>query len=397
MKLADRMANAKPSATLALNAKAKALAAQGVDVVAFTAGEPDFDTPDHVKAAAEAAIRRGYTKYTPTGGIPELKAAIVDRFLADQGLTYTPSQILVSCGAKHSLYNLFQALLDPGDEVVIIAPYWVSYSEMVGLAGGSSVIVHTRADDDHAVDPDAIRRALTRRTRAIVINSPCNPTGAVLSRSNLAGIAGVLHDHDCLIVSDDIYQQLAYGGREALDILQVDPDLAPRTVVVNGCSKAYSMTGWRVGYAAGPSPLIAAMGMVQDQSTSNPTSIAQYAAVAALTGPTDQLSAMRAEFDTRRQVMLSRLRAIEGVRCSEPFGAFYAFPDVSALLGRHFAGMRVDSTTQLADLLLSEARLAVVPGEPFAAPGHLRLSFATSMPTIERGVKRLAEFAGALA
>ncbi len=392
IRLSARVNAIQPSATLALSAKAKALAAQGVDIAGFTAGEPDFDTPEHIKEAAKEAIRRGFTKYTPTGGIPELKKAVVEKMLRDLALAFDPAQVLVSVGAKHSLYNLFQALLDPGDEVIVIAPYWVSYPDMVALAGGRAVIVETRPDDGYAPDPAALRRALTPRTRAIVINSPSNPTGAVYERGHLAAIADALRGHDCLVVSDDIYESLVYGGRKFTSLVHVAPDLAPRMVVVNGCSKAYAMTGWRIGYAAGPTPLIAAMQKVQDQSTSNPTSISQVAAVAALTGPTDDLARMVAEFDVRRKRLVAALNAIDGVTCPEPFGAFYVFPSVRALFGRRYKGAPVTSSVQMSEILLSDFRVAAVPGAPFGAEGHLRLSFATSMAVIEKGVARLAEF-----
>ncbi|MFY0577624.1 pyridoxal phosphate-dependent aminotransferase [Cystobacter fuscus] len=289
MNLANRLKAIKPSPTLALNAKAKALAAQGVDVVSFAAGEPDFDTPDFIKQAAIDALNKGFTKYTPTAGIPELREAICAKLERDNHLTFAPEQVLVSVGAKHSLYNIFQALLNEGDEVIILSPYWVSYPDMVQLAGGKPVIIETREEDGFAPDPEAIRKALSPRTKALIINSPSNPSGVVLSRDTLAKIADAVRGHECLLVSDDIYEKLLYTG-EFANIGNVAPDLVPRLVVVNGMSKAFSMTGWRLGYTAGPKWLIAGMQMIQDQSTSNPSSFSQKAAVAALKGPSPSSS-----------------------------------------------------------------------------------------------------------
>jgi aspartate aminotransferase len=389
----SRRANAiKPSPTLSLNARAKALSAQGKDVVGLAAGEPDFDTPEHIKQAAIAALNKGYTKYTPTGGIPELKAAICRKLETENGLVYTPEQVLVSVGAKHSLYNCFQALLDEGDEVVIFTPYWVSYPDMVLLAGGVPVVVPTSAAAGFVPTSDDVRRALTPRTRAVIVNSPSNPSGAVLNGAALEGLASAVRDHDCLIVTDDIYEKLIYGGQKFLNIANVAPELISRTVVINGLSKSASMTGWRIGYAAGGKDLIAAMNKIQDQSTSNPTSIAQWAAVAALTGPQEPMQRMVLEFDSRRRHLVAALNAIEGVRCDAPMGAFYAFPDFKGVLGRKYKGEVLGTSTRLAEALLTDFLLAAVPGAPFGAEGHLRLSFATSIATLDKGLERLREF-----
>lgn len=393
MKLSRRANSIQPSATLALNARARAMKAEGKDVVGFAAGEPDFDTPEHVKQAAIEAIQGGFTKYTPTGGIPELKQAICRKLKDDNGLDYAPENILVSVGAKHSLYNVFQALLDEGDEVVIFTPYWVSYPDMVKLAGGTPVFVQTRAEEGFAPRPEELKAALTPRTKAIVINSPSNPSGAVLSREALEKIAEVVRGHDCLVVTDDIYEKLIYGGQKFHNIVDVAPDLKARTVVVNGLSKSHSMTGWRIGYTAAEKALIAAMQKIQDQSTSNPTSIAQKAAVAALTGPQEPVQKMVEEFDKRRRYMVDALNAIPGVKCPEPLGAFYAFPDVSELCKRTYKGQAIGTVDKLAELLLTEFLVAAVPGSPFGAPGFLRFSFATSMELIEKGIGRVAEFA----
>ncbi len=396
MNLSRRLAAIKPSPTLALNAKAKALAASGADVVGFAAGEPDFDTPEFVKDAAIAALKAGFTKYTATGGIPELKVAIAQKLKQDNQLEYTPEQILVSCGAKHSLYNLFQALLNEGDEVIILAPYWVSYPDMVRLAGGEPVILQTDAARNYAPTAEQIRKALTPKTRAIIINSPSNPTGAVLSREALVEIASAVKDHSCLIVTDDIYEKLLYVPGPFLNVANVAPELAPRTVVVNGMSKSYSMTGWRLGYAAGPKELIAAMQMIQDQSTSNANSITQKAGLAALQGPKDALTAMVAEYKARRDLFVNGLNAISGVTCRLPEGAFYVFPNIQGLLGKTFKGKAVTGSVQMSEILLDEFRVAAVPGLPFGAEGYLRMSFVTSRATIEKGLARLREFAASL-
>jgi aspartate aminotransferase len=396
MQLAKRVKAIKPSPTLALNAKAKALAAKGVDVVSFAAGEPDFDTPKFIKDAAIAALNAGFTKYTATGGIPELKAAIAKKLVKDNKLEYTAEQILVSDGAKHSLYNLFQALLSPGDEVIIFAPYWVSYPDMVALADGKPVIIETSAEEGYAPDPRELRNALSARTRAVVLNSPCNPTGAVLSRAALSKVADALKGHDCLLVTDDIYEKLLYVPGPFENIANVAPELAARTVVVNGFSKAYAMTGWRLGYAAGPKELIGAMQMIQDQSTSNASSFSQKAAVAALEGPASEMDAMVAEFKARRDLMVEGLRKIPGIHCRTPDGAFYAFPNVGELIGRSYKGKPIGGSVHLSEILLDDFSLAAVPGEPFGAEGHLRFSFATSRAIIEKGLKRLADFVAAL-
>ena len=396
MELARRVLAIKPSPTLALNAKAKALAAQGVDVVGFAAGEPDFDTPDFIKDAAIQALQEGFTKYTATAGIPELRAAICAKLKADNGLAYTPEQVLVSTGAKHSLYNIFQALLNDGDEVIIFSPYWVSYPDMVRLAGGVPVIVQTQEETGFAPDPAALKRALTPKTRAIVINSPGNPTGAVLSDEALRGIADAIRDHDCLVITDDIYERLLYTDKPFHNIVNVAPELTPRVVVVNGMSKAFSMTGWRLGYAAGPKELIAAMQMIQDQSTSNANSITQKAGVAALPGPPDAVNAMVKEFEARRRMFVAGLNEIPGVRCRMPEGAFYVFPNVTELLAKKYKGEPIRGSVHLSEILLADFRVAAVPGAPFGAEGYLRMSFAASRETIEKGLSRLRDLAAAL-
>ncbi len=396
MKLATRLQTIKPSATLAQSARAKAMAAAGVDVVSLVAGEPDFETPEFIKDAGIAAIRGGFTKYTLTAGTPELRAAICEKLETENGLKYRPEQVLASTGAKHSVYNLFQALLDPGDEVIIFAPYWVSYPDIVRMAEGTPIIVETREEDGFMPDPGAVKRALSPRTRAVLINSPGNPSGAVLPAAALRAIAEVVRNSDCLLVTDDIYEKLLYVPEPFVNIANVAPDLFERTVVINGVSKAFSMTGWRLGYAAGPQALINAMVLVQDQSTSNTSSITQKAATAALKGPKSALTQMLAEFRARRGICISELNSIEGVHCRPPDGAFYAFPRVHELVGRKYKGRALTGSMQIADILLQDFHLAVVPGLPFGAEGFLRMSFAASRQAIEEGIKRLRKFVAAL-
>jgi len=395
MNLANRLKAIKPSPTLALNAKAKALIAQGVDVVSLAAGEPDFDTPDFIKQAATDALGQGFTKYTPTSGIQELREAICAKLERDNTLTFAPDQVLVTVGAKHAIYNFFQALLNEGDEVIILAPYWVSYPEMVQLAGGKPVIVETREEDAFAPDPDAIRRALTPRTKAVVLNSPSNPSGAVFSRAALEGIAQALRGHDCLVVSDDIYEKLLYQG-QFLNIGNVAPDLVPRLVVINGMSKAFSMTGWRMGYAAGPKWLLSGMQMIQDQSTSNAASFVQKAALAALKGPSDFFVPMVEEYRGRRDLVVDALNSMEGVRCRRPEGAFYVLPNVRGLFGRSYKGAPLTGSVQVSEILLNDFRVAAMPGAPFGAEGYIRMSFATSREQLRKGLERFREFVGSL-
>jgi aspartate aminotransferase len=397
LKLASRLDPIKPSITLAVTAKAAKLKADGVDVVSFGAGEPDFDTPDHIKAAARESLDKGVGKYTDVAGILPLRKAIAAELSAVHQTTITPDQVLVSCGAKHSLFNLFMALLDPGDEVLIPAPYWVSYPDMVMLAGGRPVALETRAEDDFAVTAAQVAAACSPRTRAIVLNNPSNPTGAVYSRAQIEALAKVVVEKDLLVISDDIYRQLVYGDAEYVSIAAVSPELAKRTILVDGVSKTYAMTGWRIGYTAGPLPLIKAMTKIQGQSTSNPTHIAQIATLAALTGPQECVATMRAAFDERRQEMVKLLRAIPNVTCREPKGAFYAFPDVSAYVGKKSPeGSILDDDVQLCDWLVEVGKVAVVPGSGFGAPGFVRLSYACSMANIRDGLGRLAAALGSL-
>ncbi|MBP9089077.1 MAG: pyridoxal phosphate-dependent aminotransferase [Kofleriaceae bacterium] len=392
MKISSRLDPIKPSITLAVTAKAAKLKAAGVDIVSFGAGEPDFDTPDHIKAAAQDSLSKMVGKYTEVGGILPLRTAIAAELAKVHNMPITPDQILVSTGAKHSLYNLFMALLDPGDEVLIPAPYWVSYPDMVMLAGGRPVILPTTADDNFAVTAQAVADACTPRTRAIVLNNPSNPTGAVYTRTQLEALAAVVVEKDILVISDDIYRQLVYGDAQYISIASLGTEVAKRTILVDGVSKTYAMTGWRIGYTAGPLPLIAAMAKIQGQSTSNPTHISQIATLAALTGPQDCVATMRKAFDERRIEMVKLLREIPGVTCPEPHGAFYAFPDLSAFIGKKSAeGSVLDDDVQLCDWLVEVGKVAVVPGSGFGAPGHVRLSYACSMANIQKGLARLRD------
>ena len=389
MKLAARAGRIVPSPTLSIAASAKAMAAQGIDIIDFASGEPDWDTPESVKAAAEAAIRSGFTKYTASAGIEELKRAIAEKLAVEQGLRYDTSQILVSCGAKHSLYNLAEALLEAGDEVIIPAPFWVSYQDQVLLNDATPVFLHTSEADGYAISPTGLEACVTPRTKAMIVNSPGNPTGATYDRATLEGIADVALRHDLVIISDEIYEKILYDGARHCSIATLGPDVAARTVVVNGVSKAYAMTGWRIGYAAGPKDLITAMANIQSQSTSNPSSISQKAAVAALQGGGAFTQRMVVEFDRRRRLMVERLNKMPGVSCRMPSGAFYTFPNIAGVFTRRHQRGPITSAAELAAYLLTEARVAVVPGEPFGSSSHLRLSYATGIEAIARGLDRM--------
>jgi aspartate aminotransferase len=365
------------------------MVSEGHDVIGFGAGEPDFDTPENIKNAAKKALDAGFTKYTPAAGIPDLKKAIADKFERDAGLAYKPNEIIVSCGGKHVLYNIFQAICDPGDEVIFAAPYWVSYIEMVKLAGGKPVVLPTTAGSNYTLSADDIRRALTPRTKAVIINSPSNPTSTMYSKEQLEGIAELALKERFYVVSDEIYESLIYDGAEFHSIATLRPGMQEVTIIVNGCSKTYSMTGWRIGYAAGPADVIEAMANIQSHSTSNPTSIAQKAAVEAIAGPQDAVETMRRAFEKRRNLICELLDAIPGVAYARPQGAFYAFPDVSAHYGRTLGGMQVGNSFDMANYLLEDAKVAVVPGAAFGDDKCFRLSFATSEEKIQKGLERI--------
>lgn len=393
--LSQRAIDAAPSPTLAITAKANALKAEGKDIISFGAGEPDFDTPQNVKDAAVAALAKGDTKYTPSSGTVALKDAIIAKLRRDNDLTYARSEIIVSCGAKHSIYNVMQAMLNPGDEVVIPAPYWVSYPEQVKLAGGVPVVV---AADDRAgflVDASVIERALTPRTKMVVVNSPSNPTGAVYSPDALREISDLCVARNIYLMSDEIYEKILYPPSQFVSPASFSAQAKAMTITINGFSKAHSMTGWRLGYAAADLDIVAAMSKIQDQSTSNPTSITQAAGVEALNGPQDSVEHMRYAFEARRDFIVSALNAIEGVQCSLPGGAFYVFPNVSSFYGSAYTPRGEDACTiqgsdDFTEFLLTQAGVAVVPGAGFGADAHIRLSYATSMPNIEKGLARIA-------
>jgi aspartate aminotransferase len=394
MQISKRVKAIAPSMTLAVSAKAKAMKAAGVDVVGFGAGEPDFRTPEHVCEAAVKAIRDGHHGYVvPSSGLAELKRAVADYLERVCGLSYKPEEVIITCGGKHALYEAFLATLEPGDEAVLPSPYWVSYPEMIRLAGATDVIVHAGADRGFKITPEQLAAAITPRTKAVVLNSPSNPTGAVYTRGELAALAGVVAGKDLWVFSDEIYNELVYDGIDTCSFGVVREGLMPQTVTFGGASKTWAMTGWRIGWAAGPADLLKAMGNLQDQSTSNPTSISQYAAVAAVSGPTEPLAKMKAEFDRRRVYMADRLSAMPGVRCVRPQGAFYCFPDVSGTYGK-VLGEKAEGpkSVAFAAKALEEARVAVVPGGAFGDDDCVRLSFATSMPQIEKGLDRLEKF-----
>ena len=390
-KLADRTKLIKPSVTLAIAAKAGKRRAEGVDVVNFSAGEPDLDTPERIKAAAIEALRKGMTKYTDVKGIEPLREAITQKYQKEYGLTYRKEDVIVSCGAKHSIYDLLQALVNPGDEVLIPAPYWVSYSDMALLAGGVPKLIPTTEATNFLITPEQLRPALTPKTRVFILNSPCNPTGASYNRDELLAIGAILEKHDCLIFADDIYEKIVYDGFEVHNIVALCPALRERAIIINGVSKTYAMTGWRIGYAIGPSDVIAAAGKIQSQSTSNATSIAQAAALEAIRGPQDDVAVMVREFHKRRGVIVEKLNAIPGIRCLKPDGAFYVFPNITALLGKTGNGKKLGSPCDLADYLLEEAKVAGVPGEDFGSREHIRFSYATSLEDIEKGCARIRD------
>ncbi len=389
--LSDRAKKIKPSPTLAMDAKAKAMKAQGLDVINFGVGEPDFDTPEHIKEAAIKAVKDGFTKYTPVGGIDELKEAISEKFRKDNNLSYEKDEIVVSCGAKHSLYNIAQAVYGHGDEVIVPSPYWVSYPDQVLLNDATPVFVKTYEEDSFMLKPDALAAKITPKTRALILNSPSNPTGLAYDKKTLEAIAEIALRNNIYIISDEIYEKLVYDGTEHISIAALGKEIKEKTIVVNGLSKSHAMTGWRIGYTAGPKDIIKAMTNIQSQSTSNPASISQKAAVAALTGPQDFISVMQTEFDKRRKFLVEGLNSVEGVSCITPNGAFYAFPNISKLYGRSVAERRINSSLDMAMYLLEDANVALVHGEAFGDDSYIRISYATSMENIKKGLDRIKE------
>ena len=394
--LSNRTKSLRPSPTLAINAKAKAMQAQGIRVVSFGAGEPDFDTPENIKKAAIRAIEEGFTKYTAVGGIDELKDAIIHKFQRDNGLSYKRSQILVSCGGKHSFYNLAQALFDEGDEVIVPAPFWVSYPPMIALAEATPVIVETKEANDFKLLPEDLKKVLTPRTKALILCSPSNPTGSAYTKEELQKIAEIALRHKFFVISDEIYEKIVYDGFRFTSIASLGSEIKERTIIVHGVAKTYSMTGWRIGYTAGSDEIISAMNNIQSQSTSNPNSIAQKASVEALIGSQDEVGKMLAAFTERRKYIVDRLTGMKGVSCYRPTGAFYVFPNFSSYYGKSYQGKRINNSTELADYFLDVARVAVVPGVEFGADPFERLSFATSMENIREGLDRIEKALGEL-
>lgn len=394
--LADRVLQVSPSPTLAVNAKAKALRAAGVDILNFSVGEPDLSTPAHVCAAGKKAIDDGRTRYTSASGIVELREAVCAKLKAGQGWDFEPDDVQISCGGKHGLYNIFQAILNPGDEVLIPAPYWVSYPPMVQLAGATPVIVPLRQEKKFDIEPEILAQYSSEKTKAIILNSPSNPTGAVYSHTALIEVARMAYEKGWLVITDDMYEELYYGEGKVPHILHADPRLKAQTVLSNGVSKSFAMTGWRIGYSVGPRDVIRMMNRIQSQSTSNPAAPSQHAALAALTGSQDFPRQLRDAFMLRRAYFVDALESIPGVSCVAPMGAFYVFPNFSAYYGKSFGGTLIDGSVALADYFLSEAQVASVPGAAFGADAFVRFSFATSMETIQKGMARIQHALGAL-
>ena len=393
--LSERLSRVVPSATLAISSRAKEMLREGRKVINLSVGEPDFDTPSSIKEGAIQALREGFTKYTPVAGIPELVQAIREKFQRDNNLSYSSSQIMVSCGAKQALYNAFQAICNQGDEVIIPSPYWVSYPEQVKLAGGIPVFVSLDFRGGLRLEKERLRQVISPRTKALILNSPHNPTGGVFGLEEVKEVAELALTQDLLIVADEIYERLIYEGTH-VSIASLGKEVEKKTLTINGVSKTYSMTGWRVGYAAGPREVIEGMKKIQSQSTSCANSIAQRAALEALLGPQDDVEKARREFEKRCQVIVDRVRRIEGITCPKPQGAFYIFPDISSFLGTLDGDRIIRNSVDLAKYLLERAEVATVPGSAFGADNHLRLSYATSLDQINEGVNRIKEALGNL-
>ena len=391
MELSKLARELKPSATLAITAKAKEMKSQGIDVIGFGAGEPDFDTPENIKEFAKRSIDNGFTKYTAASGIDELKNAIISRIKEDYNVEYEKKEIFVGSGAKHVLYNLFQVLLDLNDEVIIPAPYWVSYPEQVRIAGGKPVILTTEQNNGFKVKPSEIQNVITDKTKILVLNYPSNPTGVTFTKEELVEIANLAEKNDLIIISDEIYDKTLYSETKHTSFVQINDSIKDRTILVNGVSKTYSMTGWRIGYAAGNKKVLAAMNNLAGQSTSNPTSIAQKASVEAFSGPQDKVDEMVVEFKKRRDFICKELNNINGISCLVPDGAFYVFPDISYYFGKEYKNGKIENSVDFADFLLNEAKVAVVPGIEFGSDKNIRISYATSMHDIKEGIKRIKE------
>lgn len=389
MFLSERAKNISPSVTLAISAKAKQMQKNGEDVIIFGAGEPDFDTPAFIKKAAISAIEEGFTKYTPASGINELKEAVVAKFRRDNNLEYNINQVIISCGAKHSLYNCLQAICDLGDEVIIFSPYWVSYPEMIKLAGASPVIVETKEEEAFLPSASSIKSAISKKTKVIIINSPTNPTGSVYPEKLLREISEIALKKDLLIISDEVYEKIIFDSKKHVSIASLGEEIKRRTIVVNAVSKTYAMTGWRIGYLAGPAEIVKAMGDIQSHSTSNPTSIAQKACVVALTGKQDKISEMVAEFEKRRNFLVERLKGVNRVSFHKPEGTFYLFLNIGYFLRQELPAREIKNSTDFTNYLLEEAKVAVVPGTEFGADEYIRISFATSIEDLSKGLDRM--------
>lgn len=392
MKVSQLVQAVPPSATLAVTSRAKEMKAQGIDVLGFAAGEPDFDTPEFIKDAAVEALKKGLTKYTPAAGTPDFRKAIAEKLKRENNLNYTWDQVVVNIGAKHSIFMAMQVALDPGDEVLLPAPYWVTYPETIKLAGAKAVVMETDSSTNYKITPKQLKAAITDKTAMLVLNSPSNPGGFCYSPEELKGLADVLKGTNVTVLSDEIYERLVYGDTKFVSFASLSEDAYNRTLTVNGFSKAYSMTGWRLGYTAGPLNVMKAMARLQDHVTSNPVTFTQYAAVEALKNGADAVEKMRQAFEKRGVFMAEKLNAIEGVHCHKPEGAFYCFPDVSAHYGRTIGGVKINNSMEFAAALLEQAKVAVVPGDPFGSPKNVRLSFACSLEQIEKGIGRMKEW-----
>lgn len=392
IKVSKRVANIAPSMTLAIDAKLKQMIADGVEVYGFGAGEPDFNTPKYISEAAIEAINKGFTRYTAAQGTMDLRKAICAKFERENNLNYSPNQIIASSGAKHSLSNAFAALLNPGDEVIVPVPYWVSYTEIIKINDGVPVLVKTKKENNFKMTKEELLSAITSRTKVILMNSPSNPTGAVYSERELRDIAEVAVEKNLYVVSDEIYERLVYDGKKHVSIASLGDEIKEQTIVVNGMSKAYAMTGWRLGYAAGNEKIIKAMSSVQSHAVSHPSSITQYASVVALNGPQDDVEKMVAEFEKRRNYMYERMNSMEGISCIKPEGAFYVYADISNYLGKELCGTKLNSSLDFAQIMLEKGHVAVIPGAAFGTDNYIRLSYATSMETIKNGLDKFESF-----
>ncbi|HNR03354.1 MAG TPA: pyridoxal phosphate-dependent aminotransferase [Bacillota bacterium] len=392
IKLSDKVLNIAPSMTLAVNAKLKQMVDEGVEVFGFGVGEPDFDTPEYIRNAAVEAMNKGFTRYTPAQGTIDLRKAICAKLKRENSLDYEPNQIIVSSGAKHSLSNAFAAILNPGDEVIVPVPYWVSYTEIIKLNDGVPVLVQTKKENNFKMSGEELKNAITAKTKAILINSPSNPTGAVYTEVELREIAEIAVQNNLFVVSDEIYERIIYDDNKHISIASFNSEIKDLTILINGMSKSYAMTGWRLGYAAGNEKLIKAMSSVQGHAVSHPSSITQYAAAAALNGPQDDLKNMVQEFNKRRNYMYGRINAMKGLRCIKPEGAFYVYVDISSYLGRNLCGIKLDSCLDFAQVMLEKGHVAVVPGAAFGTEGFVRISYATSMEIIKNGLDAFESF-----